>query len=49
MEIKCNTNTFYHNNYDIHPPKPKEIDFQRTARLERMPESVDIFCAKTDC
>lgn len=43
MEIKCNTNTFYHNNYDIHPPKPKEIDFQRTARLERIPESVDIF------
>lgn len=43
MEIKCNNNTFYYNAYNVHPPRPKEVDFQGVAKLKRAPESVDIF------
>lgn len=43
MEIKCNTNTFYYENYNAHPPRQKSVDFQGVLRLQSVPERMDIF------
>ena len=43
MEIKCNTNPFYYSNYNVHPPKKENIDFQGALRLSKVPPKMDIF------